>query len=239
MDKFINELEDYFNWYKDIYGNTLYTSDVVDPDYHINISAGVSEAQESPAYTVASQDFSELDAFREQIKNCTRCHLSRTRKNFVFGLGNPKSELMFIGEAPGAEEDATGIPFVGRAGKLLDKMLYAIGLKREEIYIANVLKCRPPNNRDPQPDEIAQCEPYLIEQIRIISPKILVALGRVSGQMLSGQNKSLGILRSGDYTYNNLPLIITYHPAALLRNPSWKANAWIDLKKIKKMLNKD
>jgi DNA polymerase len=142
---------------------------------------------------------------------------------------------MFVGEAPGQDEDEQGIPFVGRAGKLLDKMLAAIGLHRNDVFIANVLKCRPPQNRDPLSDEIAQCEPYLKKQMNLIEPKVLVALGRIAGQVLLKRNDSLSVLRQETLLYEKTPLIVTYHPAALLRNPQWKQNAWIDLKKIKKI----
>ncbi|HEM49512.1 MAG TPA: uracil-DNA glycosylase, partial [Caldithrix sp.] len=133
------------------------------------------------------------------------------------------------------DEDEQGIPFVGRAGKLLDKMLAAIGLHRSDIFIANVLKCRPPQNRDPLPDEILHCEPYLKKQLEIIQPKVLVALGRIAGQVLLKRTDSLSVLRQEPLLYEKTPLIVTYHPAALLRNPQWKQNAWIDLKKIKKI----
>ncbi|HID40399.1 MAG TPA: uracil-DNA glycosylase [Calditrichaeota bacterium] len=176
-----------------------------------------------------------MEAFYQEIKDCQRCPLAKTRTNFVFGSGHPQAKVMFIGEAPGHEEDLQGIPFVGRAGKLLDKMLQAIGLSREDVYIANVLKCRPPGNRDPLPDEIGACEPYLKKQLEIIRPKVLVALGRVSGKVLTREEKSLRDLRENPNDYQGIPLIVTYHPAALLRNPLWKQNAWEDFKRIKKI----
>lgn len=233
----IENIENFLNWYQSVYGNTLYSDGefVSDAKSKFTVEETLEPQQD---YSYKAGD-SELDRFYHEIKDCRKCHLTKTRKNLVFGDGNPESEVMFIGEAPGAEEDAKGKTFVGRAGKLLDKMLFAIGLKREDIFIANVLKCRPPNNRDPLPEEIMQCEPYLIEQIKMINPRVLVALGRVSGQMLAKEKVSLKILRSREFRYNNVPLIITYHPAALLRNPNWKSEAWIDFKKIKSMIGKD
>jgi uracil-DNA glycosylase family 4 len=178
----------------------------------------------------------ELKEFYDKIHTCQKCGLGKTRKNFVFGTGNPKADIMFVGEAPGKDEDEKGIPFVGRAGKLLDKMLAAIGLHRNDVFIANVLKCRPPQNRDPLPDEIMHCEPYLKYQLELIQPKVLVALGRIAGQVLLKRNESLSVLRQDTLLYEKTPLIVTYHPAALLRNPQWKQNAWTDLKKIKKVI---
>ncbi len=154
----------------------------------------------------------------------------------MFGWGNPDAGLMLIGEAPGKDEDEQGIPFVGRAGQLLDKMLLAAGLKRDDIYIANMLKCRPPQNRDPLPEEIIKCEPYLHRQLELIKPKVLLALGRVAGQNLLKTQDSLSRLREQTHHYEDIPLLVTYHPAALLRNPRWKQSSWQDLKKIKKLL---
>ncbi len=180
----------------------------------------------------------EMQKYYEEIRNCTKCPLSRSRTNFVFGIGNSNADIMFVGEAPGKDEDEQGIPFVGRAGQLLNKMLQAIGLDREEIFIANILKCRPPDNRDPLPDEVLQCEPHLKKQIEIISPKVIVALGRIAGQVLLKREKeTLKNLRRTVHQYNDLPFIVTYHPAALLRNPNWKKEAWQDLKKIRKYLS--
>ncbi|HGY56648.1 MAG TPA: uracil-DNA glycosylase [Caldithrix abyssi] len=175
----------------------------------------------------------ELEAFYQEIKDCQRCPLGKTRTNFVFGVGHPQARVMFIGEAPGQDEDLQGIPFVGRAGKLLDKMLQAIGMRRDDVYIANVLKCRPPGNRDPLPDEIVECEPYLKKQLEMIKPRVLVALGRVSGKLLTKEEKSLRELRQNEADYEGIPLVVTYHPAALLRNPQWKQYAWEDFKKIR------
>lgn len=171
-----------------------------------------------------------LDDLNKAVCGCLRCPLGNLRKNFVFGDGNPDAGVMFIGEAPGADEDAQGVPFVGRAGQLLTRMIEAIKFKRSEVYIGNILKCRPPNNRDPKPEEIEMCEPILLRQIDIIRPKIICALGRISGQTLLRTKATLGALRGKVHDYHGVKFIVTYHPAALLRNPNWKKFAWEDLK---------
>jgi DNA polymerase len=169
-----------------------------------------------------------------EIHTCLKCPLGQTRTNFVFGVGNPKADVMFIGEAPGADEDAQGEPFVGRAGQLLNKILTAINLKREEVYICNILKCRPPSNRDPETGEMETCFPYLFKQIEIIRPKFIICLGRIAGQWLLQTNENLTALRGKIHDFNGYRLIVTYHPAALLRNPNWKHPAWEDMKMFKK-----
>ena len=174
-----------------------------------------------------------LDSFNQLICNCQKCPLSQTRKSFVFGIGNPNADIVFIGEAPGKQEDIQGIPFVGRAGKLLDKILAAIELKRDDIYICNILKCRPPNNRDPLPSEVEECEPYLIKQLQLIKPKLIVALGRVSACTILKTKDSLKDLRNQIFKYAGIDLLVTYHPAALLRNPNFKKPAWEDFKIIR------
>jgi uracil-DNA glycosylase len=169
-------------------------------------------------------------AFRMEVAACTRCELHRTRTQTVFGVGSANADWMLIGEAPGADEDAQGEPFVGRAGKLLNNMLKAIGLERETVFIANILKCRPPKNRDPKPEEAAACGPYLNRQIEWIKPKIIVGLGRVAAQKLLSTEAPIGRLRGSVHRYENVPLVVTYHPAYLLRSPSEKRKAWEDLK---------
>jgi uracil-DNA glycosylase len=176
---------------------------------------------------------STLESLDAQICTCMKCPLGKTRTKFVFGVGNPKAEIMLIGEAPGADEDRQGEPFVGRAGQLLNKILEAVGLKREEVYICNILKCRPPNNRDPQAQEVEQCEPYLQKQIELIHPKIILALGRIAGQTLLRTNDPLTVLRGRVHDYLGIPMMIVYHPAALLRNPNWKRTMWEDMKQFK------
>ncbi len=169
------------------------------------------------------------------VKNCTRCGLHQGRTHAVFGMGRPESRLLFVGEGPGANEDRQGLPFVGRAGQLLDAMLNAIDLNREKAYIANIVKCRPPNNRDPQPEEIAACTPYLQQQIEYIQPKLIVALGRVAAHYLLQTKSSMAQLRGKVHSLpsKKVPLIVTFHPAYLLRNPLDKAQALQDLYLIK------
>lgn len=168
------------------------------------------------------------------ICTCQKCTLGSTRTNFVFGVGNPQADLVLVGEAPGAEEDLKGEPFVGRAGQLLNKILEAVNFKREEVYICNILKCRPPNNRDPLPEEVAQCEPYLWKQLEIIKPKIILCLGRIAAQVLLKTNDSLTKLRGTMHDYRGIKLMVTYHPAALLRNPNWKRPTWEDVQRLRK-----
>ncbi len=172
------------------------------------------------------------------VRACTRCSLHATRTQTVFGVGNRHARWMFIGEAPGADEDRKGEPFVGRAGQLLNAMLFATGLKREEVYIANVLKCRPPGNRDPQPEEVAQCEPYLLRQIELIRPALIIALGRHAAHSLLKTEVPLARLRGQRLSYHGTPLIVTYHPAYLLRNPADKRKAWDDLCLAKTIMQK-
>ena len=179
----------------------------------------------------------DLAVFEQEICTCQKCPLGQTRNKFVFGVGDPNASLLLVGEAPGAEEDRLGEPFVGRAGKLLDKILAAIDRNRhKDVYICNVLKCRPPNNRDPLRAEVDQCEPYLLHQIHLIKPKLIVALGRVAGQTLLNVDKSLKSLRNIFHDYHGTPLMVTYHPAALLRNQDLKRPTWEDFKTIKDFL---
>jgi uracil-DNA glycosylase family 4 len=177
-----------------------------------------------------------LNELYEAIHECQRCPLWKSRTNFVFGVGNPDADIMFVGEAPGAEEDRLGEPFVGRAGKLLDKILAAMKLSRGDVYIANILKSRPPNNRDPRPEEAEACEPYLHQQIKIIKPKIICCLGRIAAQRLLQTNMSLGQMRDRWFDYRGTLLMVTYHPAALLRNPAMKRPTWDDMQKLMKKL---
>ncbi len=173
-----------------------------------------------------------LDDLRKVVSVCTLCELHRTRTQTVFGTGSPDADWMVIGEAPGFEEDRKGEPFVGRAGQLLTKMLLAIGLTREEVFIANILKCRPPDNRDPQHQEIMHCHPYLRQQINMIQPKVILAMGRIAAQALLDTNTAIGRLRGIKHCYEDtrIPVIATYHPAYLLRSPQQKRKAWEDLK---------
>jgi len=175
---------------------------------------------------------SELAALERQVAACTGCRLHQGRTNAVFACGNPHAELMFIGEAPGQEEDIQGIPFVGPAGKLLDRMIFAMGLERDEVYIANILKCRPPKNRNPRPDEIEACFPFLKRQIELVAPRIICTLGRPAANTLLRTSASMGSLRGRWHRFEGIPLMPTYHPAYLLRSPGQKRKSWEDLKKV-------
>ncbi|MGD9000516.1 MAG: uracil-DNA glycosylase [Granulosicoccaceae bacterium] len=184
-------------------------------------------------------DASGLDwqQLQTAVAQCTACALHASRTNTVFGVGDPQARFMVIGEAPGAEEDRQGEPFVGRAGKLLDAMLLAIGFKREQVFIANILKCRPPNNRDPRPEEVLQCQPYLRRQIELIQPAVILAVGRVAAQNLLGIDSPMKDMRGQDYTYadTGIPVVVTYHPAYLLRSPLEKRKAWQDLQRAQRI----
>ena len=170
-----------------------------------------------------------LQLIREEIGDCTRCALHKGRNKLVFGDGSPHARLMFVGEGPGADEDAQGLPFVGRAGQLLNNMIAAMGFKREEVYIANVVKCRPPGNRTPEPEEANTCSPFLFRQIEAIRPQVLVALGATAATYLLGQRQPLAGLRGRVHAFRGMQLIVTYHPAYLLRDPRQKKEAWADL----------
>ena len=169
------------------------------------------------------------DELRQCVSDCTRCELSASRRKTVFGVGNESADWMIIGEAPGAEEDRRGEPFVGRAGNMLDEMLRAIGQRRDTVFIANILKCRPPNNRDPKPDEAAKCGSYLERQIALVQPKIILAVGKIAAQNLLQTNDPVGRMRVGPHELNGIALVVTYHPAYLLRSPSHKRDTWNDL----------
>jgi len=180
---------------------------------------------------VPTDENSSWETLKARVKNCTDCKLRAGCTQTVFGVGDEKADWLLVGEAPGAEEDRLGEPFVGQAGRLLDNMLAAIGLKRgENVYIANVLKCRPPGNRNPEPDEVAKCSPHLQKQIDLIRPKLIVAMGRFAAQTLVGSDATIASLRGSLHRYAGVPLIVTYHPAYLLRNLPDKAKAWADLR---------
>jgi DNA polymerase len=178
-----------------------------------------------------------LAGVRSDLGDCTRCKLHTLgRRQIVFGVGNPEADLMFVGEAPGADEDEQGIPFVGRAGQLLTKIIEAIGLARDDVYIANVIKCRPPGNRNPEPDEVETCEPFLFRQIDIIKPKVIVALGKFGAQTLLRTLDPISRLRGRVYNYRGAKLVPTFHPAYLLRNPASKREVWEDMKVVRELL---
>ncbi|HEX7243342.1 MAG TPA: uracil-DNA glycosylase, partial [Longimicrobiaceae bacterium] len=178
-----------------------------------------------------------LDAVRELALGCPRCRLAETRGKVVFGEGSPDADVMIVGEAPGAEEDRTGRPFVGRAGKLLTLLLASVGLAREEVYVCNVLKCRPPGNRNPQADEVEACSPYLLRQVELVKPRVIAAFGTFAAQTLLGTTIPIGKLRGRVHEYRGVPLIPTYHPAALLRTPSWVRPTWDDLQRLRAVLD--
>ncbi len=180
-----------------------------------------------------------LDELKRYIEGCTRCKLYQKRQNIVFGEGNPEADLVFVGEAPGREEDREGRPFVGEAGRLLTRIIRAMGLERNQVYICNVVKCRPPRNRDPQEDEIKACFPFLKTQLKLIRPKVICTLGRISSQALIGKSFKISQNRGNWYTYNDIPVMPTFHPAYLLRNPSAKKLVWEDMKKIMERLGLD
>lgn len=197
-----------------------------------------SVQQPAPRQEVAGNNSLDWDELAALVSTCTRCDLHKTRTQAVFGVGNRQADILFVGEAPGADEDRQGEPFVGRAGQLLNEMLRAIGLLRQDVYIANILKCRPPNNRDPKPEEAAECSPYLHRQIALIQPKIIVALGRIAAQRLLKTDTALSRLRGRihEHPETHAPLVVTYHPAYLLRSPLEKRKAWEDLLFIKKTI---
>lgn len=178
-----------------------------------------------------------LTALRAELGDCQRCKLAKTRRHIVFGTGHPEANLMFVGEAPGGDEDAQGEPFVGAAGQLLNKMIQAMGYERHEVYICNVIKCRPPQNRNPEPDEITACEQFLRTQIAVVQPRVIVALGKFAAQFLCGESTPITRLRGNLRTYHEVPVMPTYHPAYLLRDPTRKSEAWADLKQVMALLS--
>ena len=213
MKKAINN---YLNQYKEVYSEELYFE--------------MSTDQLNKTYDSSLQ----LQKYYNKIKNCMICPLGKTRTNFVFGVGNRKSNLVFVGEAPGENEDLKGEPFVGKSGKLLDKILKAISLSRKDIYICNIIKCRPPKNRNPLYDEIEKCRPYLDFQLKLIQPKVIIALGKVAANTLLNNSFTLNEMRGNRFSYLDIDLMVTYHPAALLRNPNFKKPCWEDFQMIQK-----
>ena len=196
--------------------------------------SSVPRLEPSPQPSAATLSPMTLEAVREELGDCRRCKLHSTRTQIVFGSGNPRAKLVFVGEGPGRDEDLQGQPFVGLAGQLLTKIIQAIQLSREEVYIANIIKCRPPGNRNPEPNEISACEPFLIKQLEVIRPKLICALGTFAAQTLLKTEEKISLLRGKFHQYQEIPLMPTYHPAFLLRNPNHKRDVWEDMKKIKK-----
>jgi DNA polymerase len=200
---------------------------------HLDLTAPLSHAATAaPAPTAFEDGVDPWQALSAEAHNCTACRLSGTRKNVVFGVGSPNADLMFIGEAPGRDEDEKGEPFVGKAGQLLTDIIKAMKLTRDDVYIANVIKCRPPENRNPEPDELDQCRPFIRRQVELIRPKVIVALGRFGLQSLTGKAYSITAVRGQWLDYNGIKLMPTYHPAYLLRTPAAKKEVWADMKKV-------
>ena len=227
---------DRLSYYRDLGIHDFYKRPVAAAAEDAETGAVVTAAPELPP--VLNDPVAALEAIREEIgPDCTRCKLAKLgRKQIVFGVGDPRAELMFVGEGPGADEDEQGEPFVGRAGQLLNKMIEAMGLKRSDVYIANVVKCRPPGNRTPEPDECATCSPFLLRQIDTIRPKAIVALGATASKALLQINENMATMRSRSYEFRGSKLFVTYHPAYLLRDPRQKAETWKDLQQVMQYL---
>lgn len=252
----LSSLEKFLQQYKELYGNDLFLARET-KDIHQHTEKIQQQMKKQTAHSLPQEEelfptppstqfhspfpdepwiqATDLETLNTLIRTCTKCSLSGLRKNFVFGVGNPHAEVVVVGEAPGADEDEQGEPFVGRAGQLLNKILEAIHFRREEVFICNVLKCRPPNNRDPLPEEIELCEPYLWKQLEILKPKAILCAGRIAGQALLKTNAPLSQLRGKVHDYRGIPLMVTYHPAALLRNPHWKRPCWEDVQQFRKL----
>ncbi|MGK9368739.1 uracil-DNA glycosylase [Melioribacter sp. Ez-97] len=224
---------------KEIFGDDLFIlkeeKEETIPEPEIKTTEKIEKDLNKNLFEEGFQKAETLEELDSLINTCTKCDLSKSRTKFVFGVGNPEARAMLIGEAPGADEDKQGEPFVGRAGKLLNDILKAINLTRDDVFIANILKCRPPGNRDPLPSEMETCMPYLYKQIELINPKIILCLGRVAANGLLNKKLSLSALRGNVYEFNGIKVVVTYHPAALLRNPGWKKGCWEDVKKFKKL----
>jgi uracil-DNA glycosylase len=251
----LNKAELYLQQQRSLFGETLFAEYAAEPvpmphssTSHIQSTPSIATdiitdiatditTDIAPASSVAAdwQTAPTLEVLREKIHTCLHCKLGATRTKFVFGVGNPNADIMVIGEAPGADEDALGEPFVGRGGQLLTKILEAIALKREDVYIANIIKCRPPDNRRPEPDEVAQCEPYLHRQLDLVQPKFILAVGLTAVNTLLKANHQMGKIRGTVLSFRGVPLIPTYHPAALLRNPEWKKSTWEDVQLLRRL----
>jgi DNA polymerase len=232
MKKEKTDLERYLVQQQEILGSVLF----IDAQKVIVSHEQSTESEKSiMSINTAWQSAETLPILHDHIHTCMECRLGDTRNSFVFGSGNPNADILIIGEAPGADEDSQGLPFVGAAGKLLTKILEAIDLSRDEVYIANIIKCRPPENRRPEKDEIAQCEPYLQKQIELIKPAFILALGLTAVNTLFKKNHQMQDIRGKVMNYHGVSLLATYHPAALLRNPNWKKPAWEDVQLLRSM----
>jgi len=223
---------------KKIFGDELFEEKQIKRKTTVVAEKNVKYSEETDLFPGEKEDWEKADTL-EQLDNlinkCTACKLHEGRNKFVFGSGNPIADVMVVGEGPGAEEDKQGLPFVGRAGKLLTDILKAINFSRDEVYIANIVKCRPPGNRNPLPDEMDTCLPYLKKQIEIIKPKVILCLGLTAAKGLLNKRDSLTSMRGKVFEFENIKVMVTYHPAALLRNPNWKRPCWEDLQKFRKL----
>lgn len=239
MKNFVKDIKSVLEFYQALGFERLPIKTVDSSQYSV-VSKNQKQSAISSRITnlASSEKIVALKALREEIGDCQRCKLSKGRTNIVFGEGNVDAEVMFIGEGPGMEEDRQGRPFVGDAGQLLTKLIEKMGFKREDVYIGNIVKCRPPLNRDPEDDEINTCFPFIKRQIEIISPRVIVALGRISSQTLIGLKVPISKLRGKFYQYGNIPLMPTFHPAYLLRNPKDKWRVWEDAQKVLEKLKK-
>jgi DNA polymerase len=224
MSELVNEVRAWLAWAEDSGLQNLAGEALGQP------AAAPGEAEGKVKLTV-------LDSVRTELGECTRCKLHRTRTNIVFGVGSPEARLMFVGEAPGEDEDLQGYPFVGKAGQLLTKMIEAMGLRREDVYICNTVKCRPPNNRNPEPDELLACEPFLKGQLGAVKPEAIVTLGKFAAQALLREQTPITRLRGQWREYEGIPVMPTFHPAYLLRSPAEKGKVWEDLKQVMKKLD--
>lgn len=222
---------------KELYGDELFRKTSRFGVTEKEISSSTKKSESIPASNIlGGKDSTEkLGQYYKEICGCLECPLGKTRNKFVFGVGNPNAKVMLVGEGPGADEDEQGIPFVGRAGQLLTKILESISFKREEVYIANIVKCRPPGNRTPNPVEIETCIPYLYKQIEIIEPKLILCLGTTAAVSLLKRKESLGAMRNKVHQFGEIKVVVTYHPAALLRNPNWKKDCWADVQFFRKL----
>ena len=258
MSNILDKAKSYFETHKEIYGDYLYlekdaasgdsplltqytaqkltsaVKEIVKPYTKTNIEDNITSPDlftETPKW----QEAKTLVEFNNEICNCLACPLGHTRKNFVFGVGNPDADIMVIGEAPGADEDDKGEPFVGRAGQLLTKILEAINFRREDVYICNIIKCRPPENRRPTAEEVNHCEPYLMKQVELIKPAFILSLGLTAVDTLLKTKNKMGEMRGKVLDYQGTKMLVTYHPAALLRNPNWKPLVWEDVKLLRRL----
>ncbi len=247
MKEDLNKIFDTIKDQEDLFGEFLFEKPTVEKIDYKEIGLEVKKLKEIKEKTqesfivskeIKTEDFqkaNDLVTLNKLICNCKKCPLGKTRNKFVFGVGNPNADVMLIGEAPGADEDMQGEPFVGRAGKLLNDILKAINFERQEVYIANVIKCRPPGNRNPLPEEMEKCMPYLEKQIELIKPKLILCLGLIAASALLKTKLALGKMRGNIYSFRDVQTMVTYHPAALLRNPQWKRGCWEDVQKFRKL----